>query len=1080
MTDLPQISIVVPSYNQARFLPEALDSIFRQGYPRLEVVVVDAASTDGSVDIIRSYSDRLKFWRSEPDSGQSAAITEGMTHCAGDLVGWLNSDDYYFGDALWHLARAFRAHPDCGLYVGNGFRYDQQSGIHTPFCRHHIAINRKALRDGLDYILQPSTFFLRKAWQDVGGINPELHYCMDWDIYIRITDRYPVAAINEFLAVSREHGETKTSSGRMKRIVELWRMIQSHAGEEITPGSLYYLFETLLDMTRDKFDPRVREFVYSAMCATRPSLTREPGNNGIFPFWGDAQDTIHMPFVQASPSRRDCRDLADPPSISIVTPSFNQARYLGQTLESILHQTYPNLELIVMDGASTDGSAEIIKQYQDRLSYWESQPDRGPSHAINKGLRRAKGEIVSWLNSDDLLSDGALWEVAKAFREDPDLDLVYANALYIDEQNRLFLADHGTHKTGLYYGEMQQLQRVPAYWTYVHSVPQPTVFFRRRLLETCGYLNESFHNIFDFELFFRFMWKAKTRKIERVQAFYRIHAASKTSDWNKFLIELYRFSRPWWPKLREPQFRNTLRQFVGSYMARRFPGRARDFRFWTASGIVALSAIARVGNPEAMRLSFMDPPAPTASPAPAVQKVPEHIEIKAHAGGTHFRAIDRAVQRFKSVFCSFIYPRHPGLFGGEIRDFHILRGLLSVSRVEFVALYSPAQDGRADYLLPYLDALHTYDSITKLHPDQVRANALQMSMFSRLVDKLRRNDFPLPGWKYHRDVTTRFPVLKACFERALPRVLEKMQPDFFFVSPQSNPAALTIRSEEPRPKFILASYDVETVRLRRLAEGTPWFRRAGAEWEARRAARFEKVNLPLFDGIIAVSELDREIFIRNFGINPDRVLVIENSVDPDYFAFQARTTADSPNIVFVGNLSYSPNYQAATRLLEEIMPKLREHHPKACAWIVGQGADARLSSLAVAGQAVITGKVEDVRPYLAMASVACIPLATGSGTKYKVLEAMSAGVPVVCTSMAAEGLHLEKGKHVLLAESNTDLAQAIERLVGDPVLNSHIARDARRHVENHYSWDANLTRLSPWLEFLRSEPHQGVGGRSSS
>src|SRR5579859_7922275 len=95
---LPRISIVVPSYNQARFLPEALDSIFRQGYPHLEVVVMDGGSDDGSVKVIESYAPRLKYWQSRPDGGQSAAINAGMGHCTGDLVAWLNSDDFYWRD----------------------------------------------------------------------------------------------------------------------------------------------------------------------------------------------------------------------------------------------------------------------------------------------------------------------------------------------------------------------------------------------------------------------------------------------------------------------------------------------------------------------------------------------------------------------------------------------------------------------------------------------------------------------------------------------------------------------------------------------------------------------------------------------------------------------------------------------------------------------------------------------------------------------------------------------------------------------------------------------------------------------
>src|ERR1022692_3473524 len=166
-SDLPRISVVVPSYNQGHFLPEALDSIFRQEYPDLEVVVMDGGSTDDSLAVIQSNAHRLYYWQSEKDGGQSAAINAGVRHCTGDLVAWLNSDDLYWGNALWSIAHAYRAHPHHGLYIGNGLRYDQKTATYTPFCSRHVALDREALLHGTDYLLQPSVFFLRAAWNEV-------------------------------------------------------------------------------------------------------------------------------------------------------------------------------------------------------------------------------------------------------------------------------------------------------------------------------------------------------------------------------------------------------------------------------------------------------------------------------------------------------------------------------------------------------------------------------------------------------------------------------------------------------------------------------------------------------------------------------------------------------------------------------------------------------------------------------------------------------------------------------------------------------------------------------------------------
>src|SRR5262249_16069809 len=150
------------------FLRETLDSIFRQDYPHLEVVVMDGGSTDDSVAILRTYAPRLKYWQSQHDGGQSAAINAGVRHCSGDLVTWLSSGDFYWADSRWTVGRAWAAHPGRGLYIGNGFRYEQASGRLTPFCTRHIALNRTALLLGPDYLLQPSTFILRQAWEEVG------------------------------------------------------------------------------------------------------------------------------------------------------------------------------------------------------------------------------------------------------------------------------------------------------------------------------------------------------------------------------------------------------------------------------------------------------------------------------------------------------------------------------------------------------------------------------------------------------------------------------------------------------------------------------------------------------------------------------------------------------------------------------------------------------------------------------------------------------------------------------------------------------------------------------------------------
>ena len=416
------------------------------------------------------------------------------------------------------------------------------------------------------------------------------------------------------------------------------------------------------------------------------------------------------------------------------------------------------------------------------------------------------------------------------------------------------------------------------------------------------------------------------------------------------------------------------------------------------------------------------------------------------------------------------WPLHPGRSGGEIRDFHLLRHLLTLSRVEFFALHGFHADGRADALRPRVDALHTPDTVTPPPPIAGDPEAA-FSLGAWIRAHLRRRNLPFWGARYAWDTEAQRPnlrLLRAPLEEALAR----LDPDFFFVSPQTNPAALFVDARRSRARRIMASYDVEAVRLARFVRSERGLRRLALSLEARRAARFERENLAQFDGIIAVSELDRAAFVERYRFPPERVLVIENGVDPGYFAFHERSRDDDGHVVFVGALSYLANEQAAWRLVRRIMPIVRRARPRARLSLVGQGTPEALRAEHDGRTTVVTGTVPDVRPYLAAATVACVPLIAGSGTKYKVLEALSAGLPVVCTPLATEGLPLESGRHLLVEETDEGLAGAILRVLDDPALARRLAEEGRREVEARHSWDANLPRLGGWLEQLRSMPRR--------
>ena len=180
------------------------------------------------------------------------------------------------------------------------------------------------------------------------------------------------------------------------------------------------------------------------------------------------------------------------PRISVVVPSYNQAQYLELTLRSILDQDYPNLELIVIDGGSKDESPEIIRKYQQHMKFWCSEPDGGQSKGIVKGFSHATGEILCFLNSDDLFEPGALREVGDYFLRHPNVDAVYGDALWID----------GLGKT------IQPKKEMPFnrfIWLYTYNyVPSMSMFWRRSIYDRAGGINPEFQLAFDADLWIRF------------------------------------------------------------------------------------------------------------------------------------------------------------------------------------------------------------------------------------------------------------------------------------------------------------------------------------------------------------------------------------------------------------------------------------------------------------------------------------------------------------------------------------------------------------------------------------------------
>jgi glycosyltransferase involved in cell wall biosynthesis/SAM-dependent methyltransferase len=205
------------------------------------------------------------------------------------------------------------------------------------------------------------------------------------------------------------------------------------------------------------------------------------------------------------------------PKISIVTPSYNQGKYIERTVRSVLLQRYPNLEYIMMDGGSTDDTLARLAPYQDQFSYLVSEPDNGQADAIAKGFARSSGEIMAYLNSDDLLAPDALHFVAKFFKEHPNIDWIYSHRCTVDDDDRVIW----------YWILPSHLNFLMRRWDYI---PQETCFWRRSLFERTGNIDRSYQFAMDYDLFVRFMNSGNGRRLNRFLGAFRDHSTSKTKQ----------------------------------------------------------------------------------------------------------------------------------------------------------------------------------------------------------------------------------------------------------------------------------------------------------------------------------------------------------------------------------------------------------------------------------------------------------------------------------------------------------------------------------------------------------------------
>ena len=245
LSSAPLVSIVTPSFNQAAFLEQTIRSVLDQDYPRIEYVIIDGGSTDGSLDIIRRYEDRLSGWVSEPDLGQTDAINKGFAMAKGEVLAWLNSDDTYRPGAIAEAIRYLQDHPEIGMVYGQAYYVDQEGKILAPYPAGPTDL--KGLRQGITTIPQQACFFRARLWRMVGPLDPTFFYAMDYDLWVRIAEVTPIALHRRPWADFRIHGSSKSRTAAYRCWPEMMRVHFRDGGSVFSVLFAKYLVRRLLE-----------------------------------------------------------------------------------------------------------------------------------------------------------------------------------------------------------------------------------------------------------------------------------------------------------------------------------------------------------------------------------------------------------------------------------------------------------------------------------------------------------------------------------------------------------------------------------------------------------------------------------------------------------------------------------------------------------------------------------------------------------------------------------------------------------------------------------------------------------------
>jgi len=394
----------------------------------------------------------------------------------------------------------------------------------------------------------------------------------------------------------------------------------------------------------------------------------------------------------------------------------------------------------------------------------------------------------------------------------------------------------------------------------------------------------------------------------------------------------------------------------------------------------------------------------------------------------------------------FPWPTHQGT---TLRNFNLLKGLAQKHEVHLFSILAPGDD-------PDAGPVHELAASITAVPQPPRSTG------DRLRDLVTTSDPDMARRLWSPDIARQLAALTADLR---PDILQiegiEMAPYFFALR----------REGVTYGRAIYDAHNAETLLQQRAARADArrpkrWPAAAYSTIQTAKLRRYERDLLQAVDGVAAVSEPDAH-FLHEMA--PDTPIeIVTNGVDLAYYqmdeVFPPVFDTPGPHLVFTGKMDFRPNVDAALWFADEVLPQLRALDVDAHFWVVGRNPHPRLDALAGRKDVTVTGEVPDVRPYIVQADVYVVPLLAGGGTRFKILEALALAKPVVSTRLGADGIPVQDGEHLALADAPADFAARVQELLMDPMQAAAMGQRGRVFIQQHFSWDAIVPRLERLYE----------------